>query len=142
MQTGMLRLVDPEAMLINFERADLRFERRSRDPEPRRRTRRTRYAAFARGERRLDSRPLVGCQFVIQRSFGIRLDDALPHEPTLIDAQGIGIGHNDRPLDDILQFSNVAWPRIIAEQIERLFADSVNLLPRSLGIPVNKVLHQ
>src|SRR4051812_24678891 len=27
------------------------------------------------------------------------LDDALPHEPTLIDAQGIGVGHDDRPLD-------------------------------------------
>src|SRR4051812_23505149 len=65
MQKGMLRLVDPEAMLINFERADLRFERRSRDPESRRRTYRTGYAAFARGERRLDSRSLVGCQFVI-----------------------------------------------------------------------------
>jgi len=72
MQTGMLRLVDPEAMLINFERADLRFERRSRDPESRRRTRRARYAAFARGERRLDSRSLVGCQFVIQRRSNIR----------------------------------------------------------------------
>ena len=79
MQTGMLRLVDPEAMLINFERADLRFERRSRDTESRRRTRRARYAAFARGERRLDSRSLVGCQFVIQRRSNIRLDDALSH---------------------------------------------------------------
>jgi hypothetical protein len=61
----------------------------------------------------------VGRQFVIQRRFRSRLDDGLPHEPTLIDAQGIGIGHDDRPLDDILQFADVARSGIIAQQIER-----------------------
>ena len=129
-------------MLVDFERPDLRFERRSRDAEPRRRPSRAGNAALARGERRLDSRSLVGGQFVIQRRLSIRLDNALPHEPTLIDAQGIGVGDDDRPLDDILQFADVARPGIIAQQIERLFADSVYLLARSLGIPVNEVLHQ
>ena len=55
-------------------------------------------------------------QFVMQRRLRIRLDDALPHEPTLIDAPGIGVGHDNRPLDDILQFAAVAGPRIIAQQ--------------------------
>jgi len=72
----LLRFVASEAMLVDFERADLRFERRSRDSESRRRPGRARYAALARGERRLDSRSLVGGQFVIQRRFSIRLDDA------------------------------------------------------------------
>src|SRR5260221_4768792 len=129
-------------MLVDFERANLRFERRSWAPEPRRRSSRAGHAALARGERRLDSRSLVGCQFIIQRRLSIRLDDALPHEPTLIDAESIGIGHDDRPLDDILQFADVARPGIVAQQIERWFADSVYLLARSLGIPLNEVLHQ
>src|SRR5436190_201460 len=49
----LLRLVASEAMLVDFERADLRFQRRSRDPESCRRPGRAGYAALARGERRL-----------------------------------------------------------------------------------------
>jgi hypothetical protein len=52
-----LRFVGSEAMLVDLERTDLRFERRSRDAEPRRRPGRAGYAALARGERRLDSTP-------------------------------------------------------------------------------------
>src|SRR5882762_5571834 len=82
----LLRFVASEAMLVDFERADLRFQRRSRDSESRRCPGRAGYPALARGERRLDSRSLVGCQFVIHRRFSTRLAEALPHEPTLIDA--------------------------------------------------------
>ena len=60
-----LRFVASEAILVDVERTDLRFERRSRDPESRGRPGRAGYAALARGERRLDSRPFVVCQFVI-----------------------------------------------------------------------------
>ena len=44
-----LRFIASEAMLVNLERADLRFERRSRDSEPRRRPTRAGHAALALG---------------------------------------------------------------------------------------------
>jgi hypothetical protein len=113
-------------MLVDFERADLRFERRSRGPESRRRPGRAGYAALlapsaaSTRDRSWAVNSSSGCS-------GTRLVEALAHEPTLIDAQGMGVGHDDRPLDDILQFADVARPGIIAQQIERLFADPFEL---------------
>src|SRR5439155_17886059 len=52
----LLRWARPKAVLVDFEATDFRFERRAREAEPRRRTRRTEHPSAARAQGVFDNR--------------------------------------------------------------------------------------
>src|SRR5882757_4013058 len=111
-----------KAILVDLERLDLRLHRGSRN---------TQFGSCARGpvhpssafaEGRLDDglllrrRPsqnveptvLLGC-------------DRLSRQPTLIDGETLGFTHDNRSLNHVLQFANIARPGVRLKQIEAPF---------------------
>src|SRR6266852_8870342 len=66
----------------------------------------------------------------------------LPREPTLIYREILGVAHDYRSLDDVLQFANVTRPGVRLEQFQALLvypADALSCFPRE---PIDEVLHQ
>src|SRR6266478_9291580 len=66
----------------------------------------------------------------------------LPREPTLIHREILGVAHDHRSLDDVLQFANVTRPGVRLKQIEALFANCLKALSCLSCITIDEVLNQ
>jgi hypothetical protein len=56
--------------------------------------------------------------------------------------KGIPSAEDYKSLGDILQLTNIAWPRIGLAQPERIFVDLADLLARHLRVVLHEVLDQ
>src|SRR5260370_19316632 len=63
-------------------------------------------------------------------------------EPALIDCEGLCFGHNQRPFNHILQFTNVSRPGIGLQSIQSCFPYLADLLSRFPCEPLDKVFNQ
>src|SRR5262245_13045169 len=132
----------PEPVLVHFQGANLRLERRSRHPKPSRGAVGSRHTAIALDEGGLNARPFVRLELVAE---WLRMNLASPgsfRQPTIIDGQHSSVRQNHRALDDVLQFANISWPRVGTKQLQRVVLDAADLLAGALRTTVNKVFDQ
>src|SRR5260370_26770155 len=66
----------------------------------------------------------------------------LPQKPTLIDGEILRVADDHRPLDDVLQFTNIARPGVRLKQIEALFVHRLKPFSCFLGVTINEILDQ
>ena len=91
-----------EAMFVDLEGPDLRFQGRGRNTEPGGRTQRSGHAASAFGQGSLNYLFFLSHQLVGER-LACRLSlTRLPNEPTLIDREDLRVTEDNRPFNHIL----------------------------------------
>src|SRR4029077_4935673 len=66
----------------------------------------------------------------------------LPRKPTFINREILRFAHDDRPLDHVLQFTNIARPGVRLKQIEALLIHNPKALSRLPCETINEVLDQ
>src|SRR6266851_10500670 len=129
-----------EATLVDFQRPNLKIERRPRDPESSRRSRWPEHASAARAQGLFDDRLLVRGQCAGQAQPAV--DRGRRGQPALVDGEFVGVGDDYRPLDDVLQLTHVPRPSIGLQVVERPLADPPEGLTRFTGVAIDEVLHQ
>src|SRR5436309_2894992 len=94
-----------KATLVDLQQANLRLERRTREPQSCGRAGGTRHLSPARPERLFDNLLLLQGQPAGQTkpAFG----DGAAGKPAFVNREFVAVGHDDRSLDDVLQFANV-----------------------------------
>src|SRR6266536_2204545 len=137
-----LRLDGSEVILVNLQRSDLRFQGRGRNAQLGCRTRRPRYSASGLSQGSLNYLPLLRYRPLGQGLARRLCQNRLRRQPTLLYREGLRITDDDRPLDDILELSNVTRPRVRLQQLQCLLVDATYFLPHFAGIAFNEVLHQ
>ena len=70
------------------------------------------------------------------------LDGGPGGQPALVDREFVGVAHDHRPLDHVLQLAHVARPRIRAQVIERPLVDAPDRLARLPRVAIDEVLDQ
>src|SRR5262252_9572600 len=113
-------------MLINLEGFNSRLQRRCRNAKPGRRAIGPRYPAAGLPQNRFDTHLLIAhvCRF----PGGSRLSGRARffRECPGLESKHFTVGKNDAALDDILQFANVARPRIPLHGVQRPAIDLLN----------------
>src|SRR6267378_1163238 len=62
-------------------------------------------------------------------------------QPARFDRERVAITEDYGTLNHILQFADVAWPRISSEELQRFLADTANLFSRLLGIALHEIFN-
>src|SRR5713226_9357704 len=138
--SGMFRRPRTKAALLDFQCANLRFERRTRDSEPCSRSRGTEDAPFASTQGIFNDCLFVNGQRAGQAELAFELGSR--GQPTLVDDEFVGVRDNHRPLDNVLQLANVPRPHVGLQVIESPLADAPESLPCLPRVAADEVLHQ
>src|SRR5262245_3154147 len=94
-----------KAVRVDPEDTDLRFERRARDAGPRRRARWPEHTSPARAQRILDDRLLLCGQPARQGQPAV--GGRRGRQRALVDRELVAVGHDHRPLDDVLPLAHI-----------------------------------
>src|SRR5258707_13327759 len=137
---GTVRSPHPKASLADFQRPNLPFERRTRNPESGRRSQWPEHASAARAQGIFDDRLLVCGQRPGQAKPAI--DRVRLGQPALVDGEFVGVGDDHRPLDDVLQLTHVPGPSIGLQAVGCPLADPPECLTRLAGVGTDEVLHE
>ena len=63
-------------------------------------------------------------------------------QPQFVDGKHLAGAENHRPLDDVLQLTNVARPVVGEQQVQRLLVNRAEMSPHPRGVPLHEVLNQ
>src|ERR1700730_1145998 len=136
----MLRPSRATVALVDPERPNLRFERRPWNPQSCRGPGGPEQAPTARAQGILDDGLLARGEGTGQAQ--LAFDRRGCGQPAFVDGEFVGVRHDDRPLDDVLQLTDVPRPRIRLQAIERLFADTSKGPARLSPVPPDEFLDQ
>src|SRR5580658_3876178 len=130
-------------MLVDFQGANLRFQRGTRD------------AQLGGGPCGSEDAPAALFQGRLNHAFLLRLKGLrelggisrrrrrrLLRQPAFIDGENLRVAKDYGTLDDVLQFAYVSRPRIGLKRFEGLLADAANGLTRFTRVAMNKVFNQ
>src|SRR5512141_1554690 len=120
-----------EAVLVDPEPLDLRFEGRRGNAELRRRAAGARDAALRRGERLLDRALLLLAQSERRRA-----------ARRLLDHETVALGEDRRPLDPGLELPHVAGPGVLEQALHGPPVDTAELLAQARAVARGEVLDE
>ena len=125
-------------LILNARIFDSSVERGN--AEPLRRPRWSEHPSATRPQRVLDDRLLVSGERAGQRKWA--LDRRSGGQPALVDREFVGVAHDHRPLNHVLQLAHIARPRIRPQVIERPLVDAPDRLARLPRVAIDEVLDQ
>src|SRR4051794_11179948 len=133
-----------ELRFRDVQRLDAIFKRGWRNSELRRRPCRPADSASTVGERGFDGLPLATGR-TLRRSQRRNLASC-PHrlfrQPRLVDGKHLTGAQNHGPLDHVLQLTDVAWPVVGLQQVQRLLVDRADVLTRAGGVALHEVFDE
>src|SRR5256885_4362489 len=98
-------------------------------------------AALTQGS--LNHRFLLSSKFFRDVKLAFRLGNyRLPRQPTLVDRESLCFAHDNRSLNDVLQFPNISRPGVRLKQVETLLVDPADALSCFPCVTIDKVLDQ
>src|SRR5207237_8411825 len=100
------------------------------------------HSALASLERSLDGVLFVGRQRAGGEAGDRRGREGPAGEPPRIDRERLRVTQDDRALDDVLQFADVARPVVRLEQVPRPLGDAADPLADALGIAMSEVFDE
>jgi hypothetical protein len=129
-----------KATLVDLQQANLRLERRTREPQPCGRAGGTRHLPPTRPERLFDNLFFVRGQPAGQTkpAFG----DGTAGKPAFVNREFVAVGYDDRSLNDVLQFANIPRPWICFQPIKRPPADALESLACLPAVATDEVFDE
>jgi len=127
----------PEGKLVDFERANLPFERLARDAELGRRASWAGHTAFGFFKGGLDQFLLATGESGNGPRATIRGFCPLVREPRLIDGESLALDEDYRALDHVLQLPHVAGPVVGLQQLQRPLFDIANVFPQLFRVAID-----
>src|SRR5262245_54699886 len=133
-----------ELAFADLQGLDLVFERGSRDVEAGSGSCRPRDPAAGLGQCGFDDLPFTprvtvnGSRWSCPSGWLRRLRG----QPEFVDSENTARAQNHRSLDHILQLTDVAWPIVRLQQVQRLLVDRMDLFARPAGVALHEVLDQ
>src|ERR1700750_1688138 len=108
-----------EFALLDLQLFDLRFQRRRRDSELGGCPARSSDPSLTLGQGCFDHLLFLTLQSVWERTRPVWTEGPLAREPRLVDRKRLAAAQDDRSLDDVLPFANIARPRISFAELQR-----------------------
>ena len=127
-------------MFVDSQRTNFRFECRARNAQPFGGPGGSIDPAAACPQGILDHCLLVSRDCTGQRESP--LDRRSGGKPALVHSEFVGVAHNHRPLDHVLQFAHIARPLIRAQAIEGPLVDAPDRLARLARVAIDEVFDQ
>src|SRR5215469_4466024 len=137
-----LRNVGFEPVFVDSEALDLGVERSGGNAEFGSCACGTGYSSMTRSEGRLDNASFLLDQCAAERFGDLGQFRFFAPEPPLINSKGVRVAQDDRALNYVLQFTDVAWPTVLLQELQRAFVDGSELLASLFSKPGNKVFDQ
>src|SRR5687768_596630 len=128
--------------LLDFQQLHFRLQRRRRDPEFGGGAIWPRDFSPALGQSGFDHLPLLILKGSRQPTCRLRPPWLLDHQPRFVDRKRFVAAEDERPLDDVLQLTNIARPRVPLAQLQRALFDPPDSFPHLLRELPDEVLDQ
>src|ERR1700733_4463711 len=129
-----------EAVFVDLQRRNFRFQGRSMNPQFCSRSCRSGYPPLAFAQSSLNDLFLLGSEpprkFNLDHWFRC---ESWSRKPTLIDCETLGFTYNDRTLNHVLQLANIARPGIRLQQIKALLTNCLKVLSCSSRKTIDEV---
>ena len=97
---------------------------------------------MTRCEGRFDNVSFLVEQCAVQRSGNLGQSRFFFPEPRLINSKGVRVTQDDRALNYVLQLTDVAWPLVLLQELQRAFVDGPELFANLLSKPGNQLFDQ
>src|SRR6266853_5259508 len=124
-----LGVVRFEAILVDAEGLDPRFQRRRWDPKFGGCAGRAGHFASGFGQGRLDRRPFLDRELFSEWATCLLRGHRFGQQPKLVNGKCVRLRNDDRALDHVLELTYVAGPRIRLQEVQTLRADALDFPP-------------
>src|SRR5216683_167437 len=134
--------LSPEPIFVDSQGGNLRIKGLSRNPELRCGSGWTGDATSRAPERRFNHLSFAVGQASVQEVRGWWGSRRAVLEPGAVDRERVPVAKDDGPLNDVLQFADIARPTVRFEQVERLLLDLFDLLSGSLRSALHEIFQE